>query len=424
MSAPGCAWSRRCRASASPRQFSILVSSAIRDYLEERFDFRAPERTTEEFLYELQGSQLLTLDQKKSLEDFLASCDLIKFAKYEPTEMELRGLHQSAVRLVNETEPRVAPDRRSFRPGSGPSPRAASAGRHPANDAAMTFAHPEILLALLLLPLLAWLRGRWGRQASFRYSSVELVRPVASLNRSHAGRILAALRWLSIALFLVALAQPRRVHGETQVKASGVDIVVAMDLSGSMASEDFVEHGHRVNRINMAREVLAKFIEGRPSDRLGLVVFATRAFVAAPLTLDHDFLQTTLDRLSLGVIDPNATAIGSALMTAMNQVRDLQSKSKIIILMTDGENNSGKVSPLTAAEVAQTLRVKVYTIGIGVRGTAPMPVGKNPFTGETEYRNLPADVDEETLQKIADMTGGKYYRADSADTMRKIYARN
>jgi len=285
----------------------------------------------------------------------------------------------------------------------------------------MTFAHPYVLLWLLLLPALAWLKGKWGRSASFLYSSVDLVRPVSGLKKSWAGRILAALRWLALAVFVVALAQPRLVKGETQIKASGVDIVVALDLSGSMASLDFEEGGQRVNRIDMARRVLTKFIDGRPNDRIGLVAFATQAFIAAPLTLDHDFLQTVLARLKLGVIDENHTAIGSALMAALNRLSEVQSKSKIVILMTDGENNSGKVSPLTAADVAQTLKVKVYTIGIGIRGMAPMPVGTDQF-GQVVTRMMAADVDEETLQQIADKTGGKYYRADSADTMRKIYA--
>ena len=285
----------------------------------------------------------------------------------------------------------------------------------------MTFAHPYVLLWLLVLPVLAWLKGKWGQRASFLYSSVDLVRPVSGLEKSWAGRILAALRWLALAVFVVALAQPRLVKGETQIKASGVDIVVALDLSVSMASLDFEEGGQRVSRIDMAREVLTQFIDGRPSDRIGLVAFATQAFIAAPLTLDHDFLQTVLARLKLGVIDENHTAIGSALMAALNRLSEVQSKSKIVILMTDGENNSGKVSPLTAADVAQTLKVKVYTIGIGVRGMAPMPVGKDQF-GQVVTRMMPADVDEETLQQIADKTGGKYYRADSADMMRKIYA--
>jgi Ca-activated chloride channel family protein len=286
----------------------------------------------------------------------------------------------------------------------------------------MTFAHPYVLLCLLLLPVLAWVKGKWGQSASFLYSSVDLVRPVAGLKKSWAGRILAGLRWLALAVFVVALAQPRLVHGETQIKASGVDIVAAIDLSGSMASLDFEEAGQPVNRIDMAKKVLTKFIDGRPNDRIGLVVFAAEAFVAAPLTLDHDFLQANLARLQLGVIDENRTAIGSALMAALNRLNGLQSKSKIVILMTDGQNNSGKVQPLTAAEVAQTLKVKVYTIGIGLRGMAPMPVGRDPFTGQVVTRPMPADVDEDTLQKIADKTGGKYYRADSADTMRRIYA--
>ncbi len=251
---------------------------------------------------------------------------------------------------------------------------------------------------------------------------MDLLRPVSGLKRSWAGRILAALRWLALAVFVVALAQPRLVKGESQVRASGIDIVVAIDLSGSMASLDFEEGGQRVNRIDMARRVLSKFIEGRPNDRIGLVAFAAQAFIAAPLTLDHDFLLANLARLKLGVINEDQTAIGSALMAALNRLNEIQSKSKIIILMTDGQNNAGKVSPLTAADVAQTLQVKVYTIGIGLRGMAPMPVGKDPYTGQVITRMMPADVDEDTLQKIADKTGGKYYRADSADTMRQIYA--
>jgi Ca-activated chloride channel family protein len=284
----------------------------------------------------------------------------------------------------------------------------------------MTFAHPYVLLWLLLLPVLAWLKGRWGQRASFIYSSVDLVRPVFGSNTPPAARVLAGLRWLALAVFIVALAQPRLVQGETQIKASGVDIVVCIDLSGSMASEDFTEGGHRVNRIDMLKEVLSKFIDNRPNDRIGLVAFAGKAYVASPLTLDHDFLQANLARLRLGLIE-DRTAIGSALMAAINRLSDIKSKSKIVILMTDGQNNAGKVAPLQAADVAETMGVKVYTIGIGTRGLAPYPVGKD-FNGQTVYRDLPADVDEETLQTIAQKTGGKYYRADTADTLRNIYA--
>jgi Ca-activated chloride channel family protein len=285
----------------------------------------------------------------------------------------------------------------------------------------MTFAHPYFLPLLLLLPLLAWLKGRRGSPPAFLYSSVKLVEGLTGIRRSRAGNFLAVLRWLTLAIFIVALAQPRLTKSQTAVKESGVDIVVAFDLSGSMMSEDFVVNGKRVDRFDMARSVLKKFIDQRPSDRIGLIVFATQAFIATPLTLDHDFLQENLDRLEIGSINPNATAIGDALSTAINRVRDLKAKSKIVILMTDGENNSGKIDPLTAAQAAQALDVKVYTIGIGKRGVAPMSVGKNPYTGETVYQDEPADVDEDTLQKIAQMTGGNYYRADDAEHFQQIY---
>ncbi|HZM04680.1 MAG TPA: VWA domain-containing protein [Candidatus Saccharimonadales bacterium] len=281
----------------------------------------------------------------------------------------------------------------------------------------MTFAHPYLLLLLLLVPVLAWLKGKIGQSSSFLYSSVDLVRPVSGLTRSRAGSVLADLRWLAVALFIVALAQPRLVKGESQIKASGIDIVVAIDLSGSMRSEDF---GEGLSRIKLAKEVLSKFVDNRPNDRIGLVAFAKDAYVASPLTLDHDFLQRNLDRLNIGLIDENRTAIGSALMAALNRLEGLKDKSKIVILMTDGQNNSGKVPPMTAAEVAQSLGVKVYTIGIGIRGKAPYPVGVDAF-GQKQYQYMEVDIDEDTLGKIADKTNGKYFRADSADTLRKIY---
>ncbi len=284
----------------------------------------------------------------------------------------------------------------------------------------MTFAHLYFLLLLLLLPLLAWLKGRRGQPPAFLYSSVRLVEGLTRARRSRAGALLAALRWLVLAALIVALAQPRMLKSQATVKASGVDIAVAFDLSGSMLSEDFVVRGERVNRFDMARSVLKNFIDQRPNDRIGLVVFAVQAFIAAPLTLDHDYLQANLDRLEIGTINADQTAIGDALSTAVNRLRDLKSKSKIVILMTDGQNNSGKVDPLVAAQAAQALGVKVYTIGIGERGSAPMPV----FMGgrKVGYRNIPVDVDEETLQKIAGQTGGKYYRADNAERFKQIYA--
>lgn len=284
----------------------------------------------------------------------------------------------------------------------------------------MTFAHKWCFALLLLLPLIAWLKGKRGAPPAFLYSSVQLVRPVLNISRSRAGAFLSALRWLALALFIVALTQPRLTKSETRVKASGIDIAVAIDLSGSMASEDFVVRDGRMSRIDMARAVLKQFIENRPNDRIGLIAFAVQAFIVTPLTLDHDFLLENLDRLDLGVIDGSQTAIGSGLSTAINRLRDLKSKSKIVILMTDGQNNSGKLAPLTVAEAAQALGIKVYTIGIGMQGEAPMP-GRDMF-GRKVYQMIPVDVDVDTLQKIADMTGGKYYRADSTEHFQQIYS--
>jgi Ca-activated chloride channel family protein len=283
----------------------------------------------------------------------------------------------------------------------------------------MSFGQPYFLLLLLLLPLLAWLKGRQGKPAAFVYSSVQLVRGILNLSPARPGRFLAALRWLALVLFIIALAQPRLTRSETKINASGIDIAVALDLSGSMASEDFEVRGGRINRLEMAKQVLKKFIEKRPSDRIGIVAFATLAYTAAPLTLDHEFLLRCLDRLDMSTIENSRTAVGSALSTAVNRVRDLKSKSKIVILMTDGQNNSGTIAPLTAAEAAQALKIKVYTIGVGMRGMAPMPVYMG---GRKYYQQQPVDIDEDTLQKIAQMTGGKYYRADNAEKFASIYA--
>ncbi len=283
----------------------------------------------------------------------------------------------------------------------------------------LTFLHPWVLLLLLVLPILAWLKGKRGSQPAFLYSSVALVKGLSGLTKSRAGRFLNSLRWLALALFIVALARPQLGEGEAKVSASGIDIVVCVDLSRSMEAEDFFDaRGNRINRLFLAKDVLKNFVLKRPGDRIGLVAFAGRAYVAAPLTLDHDFLLQNLARLSFGGIE-EGTAIGSGLIAAVNRLRDLKSKSKIVILLTDGQSNMGKVPPLTAAEVAETLKVKVYTVGVGTHGTAPWP--RTDQFGRRVVVDLPVDIDEETLKKISDKTGGKYYRADTSDSLRKIY---
>jgi len=282
----------------------------------------------------------------------------------------------------------------------------------------LTFDYPWFLLLLLALPAVAWWRARLGKDAAFLYSSVELARGVANIGRSGASRVLEALRWLAVGLFAFGLARPQFVESETSIKASGVDIVVAIDLSGSMESEDFKLAGKQVNRLVIAKDTLKKFIERRPNDRIGLVAFAGKAYIAAPMTLDHDFLTMNVDRLQLHSIE-EGTAIGAGLAAAVNRLRDLKSKSKIVILMTDGQNTVPKVPPLTAAEAAQSLGVKVYTIGVGTRGMAPFP--RTDIFGRRYYDPVKVDIDEETLTEIAKKTGGKYYRADRTETLQQIY---
>lgn len=274
----------------------------------------------------------------------------------------------------------------------------------------MEFAHPYYLLLLLLLPLAAWLKGGRGAPPAFLYSSLHLVAGLTGLRRSRAGAFLTALRWLALGVLIFALAQLRLANSTTEVKASGIDIVVALDLSGSMNTPDYEVNGQRISRFDVAKSVLEKFVRERPDDRIGLVVFAAQAFIACPLTLDHDYLLDNIDRLQIGAINSDATAIGDGITTALNRLQNIKAKSKIIILMTDGANNSGKIDPTTAAEAAQAVGVKIYTIGLGNREIV-------------EQMGLPAGFlpDQEALQKISDLTGGRSYRGDNTEKLKDIY---
>jgi Ca-activated chloride channel family protein len=281
-----------------------------------------------------------------------------------------------------------------------------------------SFAHPWLLLLLLLVPLLAWLKGRSGGRSAFLYSSVGLVKNIIGLTRTSIGAILLRMRWLALLLLLAALARPQLGEGQAKIRASGIDIVMALDLSGSMAAEDFELNGKSVNRLVIGKDVMQQFVRKRVNDRIGLVAFAGRAYIATPLTLDHDFLLRNLERLDLGALE-DGTAIGSAISAGANRLRDIEAKSKIVVLMTDGQNNAGKIPPVTAAEAAQALGVRVYTIGIGTKGLARVPY-RDPF-GQTRYMDQQVDIDEETLTQVAQKTGGKYFRAENTAGLRKIY---
>jgi Ca-activated chloride channel family protein len=280
------------------------------------------------------------------------------------------------------------------------------------------FLYPEFLWLFALLPLLALWRGRKGNVAAVEYSSAEIARAVANETRSKPGRWLGTLRLLTAALLILGLARPQFGQGKSEVQASGVDIMLAVDVSGSMEALDFKLDGQPANRLDVVKSVVAKFIEARPNDRIGLVAFAGAPYLVSPLTLDHDWLKQNLERLQIGLVE-DGTAIGSGLATSVNRLRDQPSKSKLVVLLTDGQNNAGKVLPATAAEAARAMGVKVYTIAAGAEGEAPMPV-KDQF-GRKQVVMAKVDVDEETLKKIANETGGKFFRATDTDSLKEIY---
>jgi Ca-activated chloride channel family protein len=280
----------------------------------------------------------------------------------------------------------------------------------------MHFANPWFLLLLLLIPLVVWryLRGLRSGEGSLRFAStiaLEGVRPPWTVRIRHflfAGKILAMI------LLIIAMARPQRGTEEEEILTEGVDIILALDASGSMAAEDFEPR----NRLFVAKLVASQFIEGLKHDRVGLVVFAGKSFTRCPLTLDYGVLLNVLNDVSLGSIE-DGTAIGNSLATCLNRLRDSEAESKVIILLTDGVNNRGEIQPLDAAKIAQAIGVKIYAIGVGSQGTARFPVD-DPNYGKV-YMNLPVEIDEESLTQIAEMTGGLYYRATDRPSLEEIF---
>ena len=280
------------------------------------------------------------------------------------------------------------------------------------------FLQPEWFWAFAALPLIVLWRGRRGPVAAVEYSDITLARAVARRTRSRIGGLVWLLPILAAALMIVGLARPQRTDSHTEVTANGIDIVLGLDVSGSMQALDFMVNNTRLNRIEVVKAVVARFIEERPNDRIGIIAFAGSPYLVSPLTLDHDWLLQNLERVNVGGQD-DGTAIGSAIAAGVNHLRTTAAKSKVVILLTDGVNNSGKIAPLAAAEAARALGVKVYTIGVGVRGKAPVPVRDE--SGRMHIVMAEVDVDEKTLQAVASETGGLFYRATDTDSLQKIY---
>jgi len=278
------------------------------------------------------------------------------------------------------------------------------------------FADPTWLLLLLIIPLLTyWYVRRHRRlQSSMRYSNLDIIKQAPRSPLKKFRHILFVLRMLALALLIIAMARPQAGSKSREVITEGIDIMLCMDVSTSMLAEDFQPH----NRLEVSKLVAQDFIRGRANDRLGLVVFAGQSFTQCPLTLDYGILLKFMEQIECGMVE-DGTAIGNALANCVNRLRDSKAKSKVAILLTDGQNNRGEIDPITAARVAKAYKIRVYTIGAGTRGEALYPI-MDPIWGK-RYERRPVDIDENLLRQVAQITSGKYFRATDKTSLEKIY---
>lgn len=278
------------------------------------------------------------------------------------------------------------------------------------------FASQYFLYGLIIIPLLiVWyiFSGR-KHQAYVKFSDTSFFNEMPKSWKIYIRHILFALDLCAIALLIIALARPQSSSKNQKINVEGIDIVLSIDLSSSMLAQDL-----KPDRLEAAKNISADFVKGRPEDRMGLVVFASETFTQVPLTTDHSMLLNMMKDMQCGMLE-DGTAIGDGLASSVSRLKDSEAISKVVILLTDGENNAGSIDPATAAEMAKLYGVRVYTIGVGTRGTAPYPV-HSPFGG-VQYQQIPVTINEPLLQQIAEETGGKYYRATSNEKLEQIYA--
>ena len=276
------------------------------------------------------------------------------------------------------------------------------------------FANPEYFYLLLILPLLVlWHFLKYKKQyPTLSMPSNESFAGAKPTLRQRLLHLPFALRIIALALLIIILARPQSSSSKRNVNTEGVDIVVALDISTSMLAEDF-----KPNRLEAAKKTATEFIDERTDDRIGLVIFASESFTQCPITIDHDVLKNLFTSIKPEMLE-DGTAIGMGLATSISRLKDSKAKSKVIILLTDGMNNTGFIAPLTAAEIAKNFGIRVYTIGVGTMGMAPYPF-KTPFG--TQYQNVEVKIDEEMLRHIAGLTGGKYFRATNNKILKNVY---
>jgi Ca-activated chloride channel homolog len=283
----------------------------------------------------------------------------------------------------------------------------------------MIFNNPLFLLLLPAVIAAIAYAFRKGKQGGFTFSAAELVEGLKPSLKVFISQKIIYLRAAAAILIIAALARPQSPVADSRIETEGIDIVLALDSSTSMLAEDFKVNGERENRIEVIKGVVSNFIKGRTNDRLALVTFGARAYTVCPLTLDYNWFLSNLNRINAGMVE-DGTAIGSGIATSLNRLKNSKAKSKVIIVLTDGRNNMGTISPLTAAEAAKALHVKIYTIGAGSKGLVPYPA--RDMFGNKVYQQVQVDLDEDTLTKIAAVTEAHYYRATDTESLRKIYA--
>lgn len=278
----------------------------------------------------------------------------------------------------------------------------------------LSFAQPYYFLLLLLLPLIFWWqwKNRIKQEASFRLSTLQSIKALKPSWRVRFRPFLLVLRGIAFVALVVALARPQSSNVSESVDSDGIDIVLSIDVSGSMMAEDL-----KPNRIEAAKKVATDFVDKRANDRIGLVIFSGESFTQCPITIDHNIVKEQIDAMKSGMLQ-DGTAIGMGLATAVDRLRNSKAKSKIIILLTDGVNNTGLIDPSTALEIAKAYKLRVYCIGVGSRGEAPYPV-QTPMGIQKQM--VPVEIDEALLKNISAQTGGKYFRATSNNSLSSIY---
>lgn len=284
----------------------------------------------------------------------------------------------------------------------------------------MMLRHPWLLLLALLVPLLVYLKYTRRRQPAIGFSDGACLSKLPPSWAVLVQFVLPFLYVIGLIFMIVALSRPQAGLSESRVRAEVVDIVLLADVSTSMRAEDFSDPrlGRRMNRLEAAQDVMRRFVRARPHDRLGLIAFSAMPYTMSPLTLDHDWLLQQIERLKTGMVE-DGTAIGDAIASAVNRLRESKAKSKVVILLTDGINNRGQLSPLNAAALAKAVGIKIYTVGAGKSGLVPYPV--EDIFGRSTYQYVESEIDENTLRQIAEMTGGRYFRATDWSSLRATY---